>query len=268
MIFLNAIITRNFYINTRIYPFTFMIGRLIGSLGAVFFPLIIYKYIFSENLSNDFIAVTGTSDYFIYIITGVSIYTFGVATLMNTGRAFITEIREGTIDVFIMSSTPRILYFIGCMIEQIWRSFIEFIIIIIIGLIFSLNFQSFITIDMFFMFILLLFSFFSMSIFISTIMIKTRDTYITQNTIFHVILLICGITFPIEFLPEILQKISQLIPITHCIEIFRNLIINSIPLIQQMDSILKLIILSSIYIVVGYVWYLRVEKKIIEELFT
>lgn len=51
-----------------------------------------------------FYSYTGTDDYHTYTVIGIAFYTFVVAILMNTGRALITELREGTLQW--LSITP------------------------------------------------------------------------------------------------------------------------------------------------------------------
>jgi len=64
--------------------------------------------------------------------------------------------------------------------------------------------------------------------------------------------LISGAIYPNEVLPEILIKISEVLPLTHTLELTRDLLILENSSSLNYISMLKLISLSSLYLVCGY----------------
>lgn len=88
---------------------------------------------------------------------------------------------------------------------------------IVVSLILTTIFYSFLLV-----FIIDLFGFFSLSMVLGAIMLYTRDTYISQNTLFTGMLLLCGITFPIEYLPYPLKILAELIPVTEISNLIRG----------------------------------------------
>lgn len=262
---IKSVYSKNRITVKRAYPKSLIMQRIISGVGAVFFPVLLYVYLFDGRVSKEFYLMTGTNDYISFITLGVAINILSFSTLMNVGRCLITEIREGTLDTFLLSPASRIGYFIGCYVEQFMRSIFEFIAVILFGVIlgarFNLNFDFVITT------FLASLSFFSVAIFLSTIMVTTRDTYISQNTIFAIMTLICGVLFPIDYLPRYLQLLAQVFPLTHAITLMRNSIILQHDLMSNLDIMANLLYTSIPFLIIGYLAYRRYEKKLVENVF-
>ena len=106
-----------------------------------------------------------------------------------------------------------------------------------------------------------------MGIFLSAIMLYTRDTYITQNTLFVLMSLVCGIAFPIQYLPDWVQTFAQVLPLTPAVSIFRNVVIGRQSIISNGSLLIQLIVLSGIYLTVGLFWNKKLEQKMLESIF-
>ncbi|MGN1378683.1 MAG: ABC transporter permease, partial [Dorea sp.] len=101
----------------------------------------------------------------------------------------------------------------------------------------------------------------------SSVMLYTRDTYLTQNTLFVTMSLICGITYPIQYLPGWMQKLAQIFPLTPAVTLFRNVVIGSQNLSANGSLILQVLVLSGVYLMVGTVWYKHMERNLVESVF-
>ncbi|MFQ9890204.1 MAG: ABC transporter permease [Streptococcus sp.] len=91
-------------------------------------------------------------------------------------------------------------------------------------------------------------------------MLWFRDTFISQNTIFLIIFLVSGITFPIELLPKFLRVISNFIPLTYSIKAIRTLYLETQTSMINL-SFIQGLLLSILYFLIGF-WYIIVEKKL------
>ncbi|MDI6706729.1 MAG: ABC transporter permease, partial [Bacillota bacterium] len=192
---------RNYYIAKRVFPWSFIVQRIVIGLYTVLFSYFIYHYMFRGYLDSRFETYTGSSDYITYTILGVSLYTFAVSTLMNVGRSLMNELREGTLEALLLSPCSRKGYFLGNLIEQVGRSFLEFFVVLIVGWLLGAKLLNIKIEQLIIVLILSIFSFFSMGVSLATVMLRTRDTYITQNTLFIIVSLVCGISYPIQYLP-------------------------------------------------------------------
>ena len=106
-----------------------------------------------------------------------------------------------------------------------------------------------------------------MGITLSSVMLYTRDTYLTQNTLFVIMSLVCGITFPIQYLPEWVQRAAQIFPLTPAVALFRNVAIGHQNLAENYLQILQVLVLSFVYLVIGAAWYISMERNLVENIF-
>lgn len=107
---------------------------------------------------------------------------------------------------------------------------------------------------------------FSMSVFVANIMLWLRDTFISQNTLFILIFLVSGVTFPRTVLLDFLKCVGDLLPITYGLEIVRLISSGDLESLQLCLLIFKVLLLSLVFIVIGLLSYKKVEKKVIEYL--
>lgn len=257
-------IRKNRAINKSTYPISMIFQRVVTILGAFILPLVMYIFVFNSNLSDEFLKSTKTSDYLSYLTLGQGFLIIIVATLMNVGRAIITEYRQNTLVNLLYSPASVLSFLFGVFMEQFMRTMIEFFSILIIGIILGANISLTQFFILLFFIIISSLAGFSIGVVTSAIMLKTRDTFITQNILMTVISLICGITVPIGFLPEFVQGISLLLPLTHLLIAFRNCVILNQSLYENRFGILIATILTVIYTFIGDKALKRVMASISE----
>lgn len=264
---LKAVYSRNKSINIRAYPISIILQRMLNGLIAILFPTFIYYYVFKGNISEEFIRYTGSDDYITFIVLGNCANALAVTTLIAVSRSLIEEIREGTIDALIMSPAYRLFYFMGYYMEQFKNSLFELGIVLVVGTAIGgvINIHITAIFQLCYGIVLISIASFSISIIMADIMVYTRDTYITQNTFFILIQIICGINFPPEYLPTALQEVSRIIPLSSAIKILRMYMDNKIEIKKLLCLSIDVILLSMIYIILGIYWSKRLDKRIIED---
>lgn len=251
----------------RAVPWSFMVSRVVTGITQIIFPYFIYHYFLQGNLNSEFQEYTGSADYMTYIVLGSALNVLAVSTLMNIGRALITELREGTLEPLILSPVFKGFYFIGCLLEQTMRALLEFGAVLLVGGLLGVDLRYFLSFQVAVVILLAVFCFFCMGIALSSVMLYTRDTYLTQNTLFVTMSMVCGITYPIQYLPGWVQKLSQVFPLTPAVTLFRNVVIGHGSLMENASLVCQAVALSAVYLVIGAVWYGKMERKLIESVF-
>ena len=165
--------------------------------------------------------------------------------------------------MLLLSPAPRSEYFLGCLLEQTTRAFLEFGTVLIVGGLFGAKLSYFLSARALITILLAILSFFCMGILLSSVMLYTRDTYLTQNTLFVTMSLVCGITYPIQYLPDWVQNVAQIFPLTPAVTLFRNVVIGHENLISNHLLIIQILVLSGIYLVLGMIWYQSMERKLV-----
>lgn len=261
-----ATFKRNFIINLRAYPKDFFIGNVLTGVYTSISALFMYKMLFGGNVTEEFVKYTSTGDYMGYIILGSLTYLFSVRTCLNVSRSLITELREGTLESLMIAPFKRIEYFLGNMLNQALSTSFEVMVSVIIAIPFGLTFKNINFMSFLVVFLIALFGFFSLSMVLGAVMLYTRDTYISQNTLFIGMLLLCGITFPNEYLPYSIRILGELIPVTEISNLIRGTALLGQGLGELLPKIIYVVLLSLVYLIIGFKLFKYVEKIALEKI--
>jgi ABC-2 type transport system permease protein len=261
-----ATFIRNQRLIQREFPWAFIVERLLIGCYTSLFSYFIYVFMFKGNLNDSFSRFTGHSDYMTFSILGVGVYSLAVSTLMSVGRTLMNEYRDGTLEMLFLSPTSRIGYFLGIFFEQLGRSILEFLVIIVFGVVLGANLTQLNIVSFLAVFIISICSFFCMSIFLASLMIYMKDTFISQNTLFYIMSFVCGIAYPIQYLPNWIQIISHFFPLTSALALYREIVIKGGQITNHLDLCMEITILSVAYFYIGITWLSKIERKYIEEI--
>lgn len=251
----------------RYFPLTLFINRVLDSSFQLIGLWLIAHILFANEVSSTSKNLFQTSDYFTYATVGMLFYSLSVTILMNVGRALITEVREGTLTSLLITPYKIMNYYFGVFIEQLWRALFEFLALFLVALflganLFSVSFSKWLLGILF-----VTLASFCMSIFLSNIMLMLRDTFISQNTLFILMFLVSGVTFPRSILPQWIQFIGNFIPMTQILEVIRMLYSSTTVGAQFYQIVFLGSISSVVYFLIGIIWYKKTEQKIIGYIF-
>lgn len=264
---ISATFWRNYLVMKRAFPWSFFLGHILSAIYIIIFAYLTYFFVFKGELSSSFSAYAGTDDYLSYCILGGLLYSFSVSLLMITSRTLITELREGTLESLLLTPSTRKGYFLGYVAQGLIRIMLEFLVIIAAGSLFGLHLQGINWLHVLIVLVVLILSTFSMALVLGSFMLYFRDTYITQNTLFVLIGLVCSITFPSDFLPAAVRWISQVMPLTYGIDALRMVWIEGTPLNELLAPLLKMATLGLIYLPTGSYLMKKMEKYVLEKHF-
>lgn len=263
---LKANIYKYFVTLLRAYPKDFFIGNTLTLIYSLLFSFLLYESIFKKTLSKSFLSESSTSNYMGFIVIGVLIYSFTVSTLLNVSRSLITEKRMGTLESLMLAPYNRGMYFLAYMGAQVLHTLAELVITLPILLLLKIRFQSFNLFEFSIVFALMIYSFLGLSLLLANVMLYTSDTYISQNTLFTFMFLICGVNFPITYLPKFIQTLADFIPLTHVIHLFRVVLLRGESIFLYEKNIIYLLVTGGIYVIIGFMMLGRVEKIALENI--
>lgn len=264
---MKATFRRNFITQIRAYPVSFFIGNVLRVFYTVLGAYFMYYVMFKKHMAASFVTYAGTNDYMNYIIVGSLSYTLLVRTMLNVSRSLITELREGTLESLMLAPFSRVGYFIGNMLQQTVMIMGELCVSILICIPFGINLADMNLIALLLGILVSLYCYFSLAMCLGAVMIYTRDTYISQNTLFLIIFLICGVVFPVEYLPQAIQGISYLLPVNESIMIVRQSALQGTGIAELMGDYISIFIKSTVYLVVGYKAIRKIEMIALEKIF-
>ncbi|MDF2905612.1 MAG: ABC-type polysaccharide/polyol phosphate export system, permease component [Herbinix sp.] len=251
----------------RAYPIDFFVGNVLTGFYTILGAYMMYKLLFEKSMASSFTAYAGTSDYISYVLVGSLTYIFVVRTCLNVSRSLITELREGTLESLMLAPFRRAEYFVANMLVQTVTTMVEVSISLIVAIPFGIHFPNFNLVGFLIVVLVALYSFFGVSMVLGCIMLYTRDTYISQNTLFSFLFLVGGVTFPSEYLPLWLRNLAEIIPITKVITLIRNSVLLGISTWDQINIIISVMILSTLYLFAGFFLMKRCEQIALEKIF-
>lgn len=260
-----ALIKRNWIMYKRYFPVILFINRILDSSYKILSIWLITFVLFDGG--KEVIIKSTNVPYFSYALTGIIFLNLCIATIMNISRSLITEVREGTLVSLLLTPYNIFTYFLGVFIEQLPRTLLEFGIILILSLIINSSLLNISFWAWIIGIILFLYVCFCLGVFLANVMLQLRDTYVSQNTLFILIMLLCGITFPISVLPNWLSFLSNLLPITQALEFFRTIAFTSTNFYLAIPTLLQCIALSTLYLGMSLIWFKKTERKIIAYIF-
>jgi ABC-2 type transport system permease protein len=263
----SATFQRNYLVMKRAFPWSFFLGHILSGFYIIIFAYLSYFFVFKKDLSSRFLASAGTNDYLSYVILGGLLYSFSVSLLMIASRALITELREGTLESLLLTPSSRKGYFLGYVAQGLMRVCIEFAVITSAGYFFGLHLHHINWTGVLIVLVILVASTFAQALVLGSFMLYFRDTYITQNTLFVMMGLVCSITFPASFLPDGFRWIGNIMPLTYGVDALRMVWIEGKPLVDTLQLLWKIIILGLIYFPIGSFLMKRMEKYVLEKHF-
>lgn len=251
----------------RAYPWSFFIGHILDGIYMIIFAWLSYHFIFQGQLNQHFTEYAGTSNYLSYAMIGGVLNSFSVSLLMIVSRMLITEMREGTLEALLLTPLPRQGYFLGAAAQGLMRSCIEMLTIFLIGLFFGLSMVSAGIVMLIPILAVFCLAIFGQALVLGGFMLVFRDTYITQNTLFVIMTLVSGVSFPPEFLPDWLHTISYVMPLSYGLDLVRSAIIHGQWSGIMTRDLLLLLGIAIIYLILGSVLIRHTEKTVMEKYF-
>lgn len=258
---------KNIVENLNSFPLHFFIGRMLSGLYSGLFGYFIFYYVFNEQISLGYLEYSSGIDFLTFYFSGVIVLVICISSIMNISRSIMMELWQGTLVSFYSSPCSIFGYYSGVTLEQMVRSFLESFPTLLLAIFLGANFIVHDISSYLIAYLLLIFVLFNMSMFVSAIMLYSKDTYLTQNTVFYVMSLLCGFTFPIEYLPKVLSYISmEFIPLTEVLYIVRFIIQGNSIFDVSVESFYKIFILCLIYYSFGMIILKFKSRELLEKI--
>lgn len=222
--------------------------NMLIQLAKLFISLLMFYFI-GETFGGAISPYLGRygGSYFAYVLVGTAVSTFASFGLGALAGEVRTAQVEGTLEALLSTPTSIYTILIGNSLWSFIESFIESILLVTIG-IFFLNLHVTLAGALGTLLILSL----TLAAFLSIGMLSASFVMIFKqgNPIPFIFgsssYFLGGMIFPVEVLPQPLQFVSQLLPITHAISALRELLLAR----TNIESVVPLIINLCIFIAV------------------
>jgi len=222
---LYAFLTRDFRIESS-YRFAFLLNFSGILLSAVTFFFI--SELIGEAASpylSDF-----NGDYFSFVIIGIAFSGYFGVGLNSFARTLREAQTTGTLEAMVMSPTPVSTIIVGSALWSYVLTTIRVFLYLLIGVVlFTLNLEGANYVAALVTLLLAIVAFASIGIIAAAIIMvikRGEPLTIVFSTFAN---LVGGIYYPVEVLPEWLQMISRLIPVTYAVRAMRKALLTGAP---------------------------------------
>ncbi len=180
--------------------------------------------------------------------------------LLLTSISVILEKNQGAELRAKLSPTLRITWISGKILGQMIFALIEAIIILVVAFVGFGVVPLGNLIELFFVLILISFSFISMGIFLTNFT-KTQSTAILSSLLIIVpLIFLSGMILPTSFMPPFIKVISEILPLTIATELITAILVRGTPLFFLLPQVLLLVVPAVLMIVFSLIYPKMKEK--------
>ena len=208
-----------------------------------------------------FIETTGATDFIGYIVIGTTVWMWQNIVLWDVGFALRNEQMRGTLESNWLSPTWRFSYLLGHTGPQL-ITMLMFITITAIefGLLFGIQLNG----SPWMILLMMLAavpSIYGLGFAFASLVITVKEANAFVFLIRGLVMIFCGITFPISLLPGWMQTIAEWLPQTYLIHGMRAAAFSNAGIRELAPDLVPLLLFGTFWMVVGYFTFLWMERR-------
>ena len=208
-----------------------------------------------------FMKTTGATDYIGYIIIGTTVWMWQNIVLWDVGFALRQEQMRGTLESNWLSPTWRFAYLLGHTGPQI-VSMVMFVLITAVefGLIFGVRLNG----SGWMLAIVMLAAIpaiYGLGFAFASLVITVKEANAFVFLIRGLVMIFCGITFPVAILPEWMQAFARWLPQTYLIHAMRTAAFTNAGVNELLPDLIPLLSFGTFWLIVGYLAFIWMERR-------
>lgn len=169
--------------------------------------------------------IPGNPNYFEFVAPGIMAMIVMTAVLTGLAASVSREKEQGTLDGILISPVSRLTIILGKALSQSIRGLIQGMIVLLLAfLLFGVTVHGNILLIILLL-LLGIFSFVGLGILVSAIATEQETASQLLMMLQFPMLFLSGVFFPILMMPNIMQKIAHLIPLTYAISALRKVMV-------------------------------------------
>ena len=208
-----------------------------------------------------FLQVAGTSNFLGYIVVGTTVWMWFNMTLWNVGFAMRGEQLHGTLESNWLSPTWRFSFLLGTAPTQ-FAIMLVFMATTVIeqSLFFGLRFDGSIGL------VLLVLaaavpSIYGIGFAFASVVTMAREANAFVYLVRGLVMIFCGITYPLSVLPGWMQNVAEWLPPTVLIRAARAAALNAASLEALLPDLIRLLLYGLFWMAAGYFLFTRAERR-------
>jgi len=208
-----------------------------------------------------FMETTGAKDFIGYIVIGTTVWMWQNIVLWDVGFSLRNEQMRGTLESNWLSPTWRFSYLLGHTGPQL-VSMLMFITITAIefGLMFGIRLNGSPWMILLMM-LAAIPSIYGLGFAFASLVITVKEANAFVFLIRGLVMIFCGITFPVSLLPGWMQSIAEWLPQTYLIHGMRAAAFSNAGPRELAPDLIPLLLFGAFWLVVGYFTFLWMERR-------
>jgi ABC-2 type transport system permease protein len=208
-----------------------------------------------------FMKTTGATDYIGYIIIGTTVWMWQNIVLWDVGFALRQEQMRGTLESNWLSPTWRFSYLLGHTGPQI-VSMAMFVLITAIefGLIFGVRLNG----SGWMLALVMLAAIpaiYGLGFAFASLVITVKEANAFVFLIRGLVMIFCGITFPVAILPEWMQSVAKWMPQSYLIHAMRAAAFTNAGVTELLPDLIPLLSFGTVWLIIGYAAFIWMERR-------
>ena len=208
-----------------------------------------------------FMQITGAKDFIGYIVIGTTVWMWQNIVLWEVGFSLRNEQMRGTLESNWLSPTWRFSYLLGQTGPQIVSMFMFITVTALeFGLLFGVRLNGSPWMILLMM-LAAIPSIYGLGFAFASLVITVKEANAFVFLIRGLVMIFCGITFPISLMPGWMQSIAKWLPQTYLIHGMRAAAFENADIPELLPDIIPLLIFGLFWLVVGYSTFLWMERR-------
>lgn len=209
-----------------------------------------------------FEAATGTKNFIAYIVVGTTIWMSVNMIMWGYGTFLREEQMRGTLESNWLCPINKFDYLVGGGILQLLMSFVTAAIGIIeykylYGIEFTGN-----PIYWIMVYLIMIPGVYGVGMLFASVILWAKEANAAVNVVRGILMIVCGITFPVSVTPLWLQNIAKFIPFTYGIAMSRQIMVNGESFKSAGYNIFMCLLQGIILLILGRLAFLSTERKV------
>jgi len=208
-----------------------------------------------------FTQATGAQDYIGYIVVGTTVWMWQNIVLWDVGFSLRNEQMRGTLESNWLSPTWRFAYLLGHTGPQI-ISMAMFVLITALefGLMFGVRLNGSAWM-LAIMMIAAIPAIYGLGFTFASLVITVKEANAFVFLIRGLVMIFCGITFPVAILPNWMQSFAKWLPQTYLIHGMREAAFSNAGIPELTPDLIPLISFGLVWLFIGYFTFLWMERR-------
>lgn len=208
-----------------------------------------------------FRATTGISDYIGYIAVGTMIWMWQNVVLWNVGYALRNEQMRGTLESNWLSPTWRFSYLLGSSAPQLLSMLIMLAVSALeYALFLGVRFEGSLWLTLLVILVAIP-AIYGLGFAFASVVITAREANAFVFLVRGIVMIFCGITFPVTLLPGWMQGVAGWLPQTYIIHAVRLAALSPAGLSALLPDLQALLLFGVFWLAVGYFLFNWMERR-------